>query len=104
MAAENTLRVEPGAMQWVAQAVNDGAEDLRNRLAALDRQVGGLLGGWRGASGSAYAAAWEQWHRGAGEVQAGLAILARSLAEAGAGYQQNENQSARALREVVGGD
>jgi hypothetical protein len=29
-------------------------------------------------------------------------MLARSLAEAGAGYQRNETQSARALREVVG--
>lgn len=102
MTGENPLHVDPGAMRWAAQAVSDGAENLRNRLAALDRHVGALLGGWRGASGSAYAVAWEQWHRGAGEVQAGLAMLARSLAEAGAGYQRNETQSARALREVVG--
>ena len=101
--AANTVRVDPATMQRVARAVNDGAEDLRNRLADLDRTVAALLGGWRGASGSAYAAAWEQWHRGAGEVQAGLSILARSLAKAGAGYQQNETQSARALHEVVGG-
>lgn len=103
MATEHTWRVDPVAMQRVAGAVSGGAEDLRNRLADLDRQLAALLGGWQGASGSAYAAAWEQWHRGAGEVRAGLSILALALAEAAVGYQRNETRSARAQREVVGG-
>ena len=100
MAAEDTLRVDPLAMQGFAQALRGGAEDLRNRLADLDEQVGEMLGGWRGASGSAYASAWELWHRGAGEVEAGLSMLARLVAEAGGVYQQNEAASAHALREV----
>lgn len=104
MDAETGLRVDPDTVRRVARAVDAGAEDLRNRLTDLDRRVAAVLGGWRGASGSAWAAAWEQWHRGAGEVQAGLATLARALARAAGGYAQNENQSAAALREVVGGD
>ena len=52
------------------------------------------------SSGTAYASAWELWHRGAGEVESGLSILAQLLAHAGGLYQENEAASARALREV----
>jgi len=103
VAAEDTLRVDPLAMQGFAQALRGGAEDLRNRLADLDNQVGEMLGGWRGASGSAYASAWELWHRGAGEVQVGLSMLARLVAQAGGTYHENESVSARALRGVSHG-
>jgi WXG100 family type VII secretion target len=100
VAAENTLRVDPPAMKGFAQALRGAAEGLRNELADLDGQVGEMLGGWRGASGSAYASAWELWHRGAGEVEVGLSMLARLAAQAGGVYQQNEAASAQALREV----
>jgi WXG100 family type VII secretion target len=103
VAATDDLRVDPAVMQGFAQALCGGAEDLHTRLAELDAQVSEMLGGWRGASGSAYARAWELWHRGAGEVEVGLSMLARSVAQAGGGYQQNETVSARALRGVRSG-
>jgi WXG100 family type VII secretion target len=103
MGADNTLKVDPAAMQRFASGLSDGAKDLQNRLAELDGQVGELLGGWRGASGGAYAAAWELWRRGAGEVQLGLSQLAQAVGGAGMGYQQNEAASARALRDVRNG-
>ncbi|HSS24556.1 MAG TPA: WXG100 family type VII secretion target [Mycobacterium sp.] len=103
MAATDNLRVDPTMMRGFAQALCGGAEDLRSRLAELDAQVSEMLGGWRGASGSAYTSAWELWHRGAGEVEVGLSMLARLVAQAGGGYQENEAVSARALREVRNG-
>jgi ESAT-6 family protein len=103
VAATDNFRVDPVVMQGFAQALCGGAGDLRNRLAELDAQVSEMLGGWRGASGSAYTSAWELWHRGAGEVEAGLSMLARLVAQAGAGYQENEAVSARALRGVRNG-
>jgi WXG100 family type VII secretion target len=103
MGADNTLLVDPEAMQVLAAELGGGAKDLQNRLAELDGRVGEMLGGWRGASGGAFASAWELWHRGAGEVQAGLSILARSVAMAGVGYQQNEAGSAQALRGLRNG-
>jgi WXG100 family type VII secretion target len=103
VAASDDLRVDPMVMQGFAQALRGGAEDLRARLAELDAQVNEMLGGWRGGSGSAYACAWELWHRGAGEVEVGLSMLTRSVARAGGGYQENETVSARALRRVRGG-
>lgn len=103
MAAEDTLRVDPLAMRGFAEALCGRAEELRNQLAALDDQVGEVLGGWRGASGNAYASAWELWHRGAGEVEVGLSLLARLVAEAGGLYEGNEAVSEQAMREVRGG-
>ena len=100
MAADNNLHVDPMMLQGFAQALCGGAEDLRNRLADLDGQVGEMLGGWRGASGSAYASAWELWHRGAAEVEVGLSTLARLVAQAGGVYQQNDAASTQLLREV----
>ena len=103
MGGDNTLKVDPAAMQRFASALIGGAKDLQNRLAELDGQVGELLGGWRGASGGAYASAWELWRRGAGEVQLGLSQLANAVGDAGVGYQQTEAVSARALRGVRNG-
>jgi WXG100 family type VII secretion target len=98
VAVPENLRVDPAVLRGFAQALGGGAEDLRNRLAELDEQVGEMLGGWHGASGDAYAAAWQLWHCGAGQVQMGLSILAKSVAQAGIDYQQNEAVSAQALR------
>ena len=87
-------------IQGFSQALDGGVEDLRNRLADLDGQVSDMLAGWRGESGGAYTAAWQLWHRGAGEVQAGLSILERSVSEAGRVYQENEAASTQALRGI----
>ncbi|KAA1249431.1 WXG100 family type VII secretion target [Mycobacterium simiae] len=103
MGADDTLRVDALAMQGFAESLHGAAEHLAAQVAELDSQVGDMLGGWRGASGSSYGSAWELWHRGAGEVQLGLSILAQAIARAGAGYQQNESASAQALREVGDG-
>jgi WXG100 family type VII secretion target len=103
MAGETTLRVDPLVMHGFAQALLGGAENLRSQLAELDGQVGEMLGGWQGGSGSAYSCAWELWHRGAREVEAGLSVLARAVAQAGAGYQHNEAVSTQAIRRVHDG-
>lgn len=101
--ADQTMRVDPVAMQGFAASLSGAAEQLSAQLAALDDQVGKALGGWRGASGSAYAAAWELWHRGAREVEVGLSMLAHLVGEAGGAYQGNEARSAQAERAVRGG-
>ena len=90
-------------LQGFAQALRGGADDLRDRLAELDTHVNEMLNGWRGASGGAFASAWGLWHRGAGEVEVGLSMLAKWVAQAGAGYQGNEAASARELGGVRNG-
>lgn len=100
MAATNELRVDPQLMDGFAQALLGGVENLRAQLAELEGQVGEMLGGWQGGSGSAYAAAWELWQRGAREVETGLSVLAGAVARAGKGFQDNEAVSAQAIRGV----
>lgn len=100
MAAEDAVQVDPQAMRCFAEALSGRAEELRNQFAELNASVGDMLGGWRGTSGSAYASAWELWHRGAGEVEVGLSLLARLVGQAGGLYQDNEAASARALSGV----
>ncbi|WAC90948.1 WXG100 family type VII secretion target [Mycobacterium sp. Aquia_213] len=103
MAADNELRVDPQLMDGFAEALLGGAENLRQQLAELDGQVGEMLGGWQGGSGSAYSAAWELWQRGAREVESGLSVLARAVAHAGKGFQHNEAVSTQAIRRVHDG-
>jgi WXG100 family type VII secretion target len=100
MADHGGLRVDPEVMQGFSQSLGGAAEGLRNQLADLDAQVGRLLGGWRGGAGDAYGSAWQLWHRGAGEVQLGLSLLAKAVGMAGLDYQNNESASAAKLRSV----
>lgn len=101
--AEETLRIDPVVMQSHAVSIGGAAEHLSAELSRLVDQVAQLLGGWQGASGTAYASAWELWQRGAREVQLGLALLAKLVGQAGGGYQSNEAWSATAERAVRGG-
>lgn len=101
--AEATVRVDPAVMRSAAASLSGAAEQLSGQLAQLDDQVGRLLGGWQGASGTAFGAAWELWHRGAREVELGLSTLAHLVGEAGDAYAGNEARSAQAERAVRGG-
>jgi WXG100 family type VII secretion target len=100
MGAAETLRVDPLVMQEFAASLDGAAGHLSGQLAQLDDRVGQLLGGWRGASGTAYGSAWELWHQGAREVQLGLSILAHLVGQAGEAYQRNEAGAAQVERAV----
>ncbi|CAM4357977.1 WXG100 family type VII secretion target [Mycobacterium basiliense] len=71
MSADDIVRVDAVGMRGFAGSLRGVAEHLAGRLAELDGQVGDMLGGWHGVSGSAFGSAWELWHRGADEVQLG---------------------------------
>jgi WXG100 family type VII secretion target len=100
MADHGGMRVDPEVMAGFSQSLAGAAEGVRAQLSELDAQVGEMLGGWRGGAGAAYGSAWELWHRGAGEVQLGLSVLAKAVGMAGLDYQGNESASAAKLRGV----
>lgn len=99
MADGEMLRVQPEAMHAASQALAGAAKDIQTRLAELDGEVREMLAGWQGGAGGAYGEAWDLWHKGAGEVQQGLAILAKVVGNVGAGFQ---NQDAAAEQTVDG--
>jgi WXG100 family type VII secretion target len=103
MADPRNLKADPQAMQGVSQALSGAATDLESRLNALDGEVREMLAGWHGGAGSAYGKAWDLWHRGAGEVQQGLAMLAKAVSVMGVAYQNQEAASTQRLRGVTDG-
>jgi WXG100 family type VII secretion target len=103
MAEREVLRVDPEVMHGVSLALSGAANDLHSRLIELDGQVREVLAGWQGGAGGAYGQAWDLWHRGAGEVQQGLAILAKAVGIAGVDFQNQESASAQQLHGVYHG-
>lgn len=103
MADDGLLRVDPTVMNGFRESLSGAADHLQARLAELDGQVGEMLGGWQGGSGAAYSSAWQLWHRGAAEVQQGLAALAWLVGRAGLHHGDDDAGSAGALRSVADG-
>ena len=103
MARREVLRVNPEAMHGVSQALSGAAKDLHTRLTELDGEVRDMLAGWQGGAGGAYGQAWDLWHRGAAEVQQGLAILANAVGVVGVDFQNAESASTQNLEGVYRG-
>jgi WXG100 family type VII secretion target len=103
MAERETVRVQPEAMHSASQALSGAAKDLHTKLIELDSQVRELLAGWHGGSGDAYGQAWDLWHRGAGEVQLGLSMLAKAVGVAGAEFQAQDCTAAQTTDGVYRG-
>ena len=103
MAEREMLRVQPEAMHAASQALSGAAKDLHARLLELDGQVRELLAGWHGGSGDAYGQAWNLWHRGTGEVQLGLSILAKVVRVTGVEFDTHDRASAQMVDGVYHG-
>jgi WXG100 family type VII secretion target len=103
MSEREVLRVHPEAMHGASQALSGAAKDLHSRLIELDGQVQEMLAGWRGGAGGAYGQAWDLWHRGAAEVQQGLAKLADAVGVVGVDFESQESASTQDLKGVYRG-
>jgi WXG100 family type VII secretion target len=103
MGERGALRVQPEAMHTASQALSGAAKDLHAKLIELDGQVRDLLAGWHGGSGDAYGRAWDLWHRGTGEVQLGLSLLAKSVGVVGADFQTQDETAAQTADGVYRG-
>jgi WXG100 family type VII secretion target len=103
MAEREMVRVQPEAMHVASQALSSAAKDLHTRLIELDGQVRDLLAGWSGGAGGAYGEAWDSWHRGAGEVQQGLSVLARAVGVVGVEFDNQEQASTQTVDGVYRG-
>ena len=97
------LRVQPEVMHAASQSLSSAAKDLDTKLLELDGQVRELLAGWHGGSGDAYGRAWDLWHRGTGEVQLGLLMLARAVGVAGVEFQSQECAAAQTMDGIYRG-
>jgi WXG100 family type VII secretion target len=103
MAERETLRLQPEAMHSASQALSGAARDMQTKLVELDGLVRELLAGWHGGSGDAYGHAWDLWHRGTGEIQLGLSILAKSVGDTGADFQTQDETAAQTANGIYHG-
>jgi WXG100 family type VII secretion target len=103
MADREALRVDPEVMQGVSQSVSGAAKDFHTRLNELDGQIREMLSNWKGGAGGAYGDAWDLWHRGASEVQQGLAILAEAVGVAGVDFQSQDAASTQTVDGIYHG-
>ena len=90
-------------MATASQALAGAAKDLHTRLIELDGEVRDMLAGWQGGAGGAYGKAWDLWHQGAGEVQLGLAILAKMVENAGVQFHAQDSASEQTVDGVYRG-
>ena len=66
--------------------------ELAEGLAQCDRMATSLVGGsWTGPASAMFESGWAEWHRGATEVQAALAGIARLLSESASQYESTES-------------
>lgn len=85
-----------------AQA-RDIAAELRSGQHQLAAVVSDLLGGaWSGTAASAFAAGWDEWLAGAGEVLDGLARTAVLLGATNTNYREGDELSARIINRLEG--
>jgi WXG100 family type VII secretion target len=103
MGERGALRVQPEAMHSASQALSGAAKDLHTKLIELDGQVRELLAGWHGRSGDAFGQAWDLWHRGTGEVQLGLSLLAESVGVVGGDFQTQDDTAAQTADAIYRG-
>jgi WXG100 family type VII secretion target len=97
------LRVNPEVMHGVSQAISGAARDFHARLSELDGQIRETLANWQGGAGGAFGDAWDLWHRGASEVQQGLAILAEAVSVAGVDFQTQESVATQTVDGIYHG-
>jgi WXG100 family type VII secretion target len=97
------LNIDPAVLSATCESLSAAADHLLSELKSLDGAVTEMVGRWTGSSGGAYGEAWQQWHRGAAELEGGLAVMAQLLGRAADAYADHERGAAADLRGISGG-
>ena len=71
--------VTPWQLEGSAAQLRRIVDDLVTLDRSLEHDVTDLLDGWQGELGEVVASRWQLWHAGAGEVIAGLDLMADLL-------------------------
>jgi WXG100 family type VII secretion target len=91
------LKVDADAAFNTSHSVSNDAEELRDALTHLSQEWDNLSHAWSGVAASAFAPAWEEWHRGAAQIIEALAESSRRLAQAAVLYDTTDADSAQLL-------
>lgn len=92
------LQVTPDVLGQVSTEFESAAQQLRESLGSLDREIAQMLGpSWSGSAASAYDAVWREWHEGSSKVHQGLAMMSDLLIAAAARYAETDRDGGAAI-------
>jgi WXG100 family type VII secretion target len=92
------LKVNADQAYNISRAVGNDAQELREELAALQRDWDNLSREWSGVASSAYSAIWIEWLEGATALVDSLEESSHSLGVAAVSYSDRDADSAAAIR------
>jgi WXG100 family type VII secretion target len=92
------MKVTPEQLNDVSSQVSVGANDIATQLSDLRSKVSALGGEWVGAAAGQFDQLWEEWGKGAAQIQEALSGISRLLGEAGKLYASTEEQIASSMR------
>jgi WXG100 family type VII secretion target len=93
------IKVTPPELVALSGGVAQGSAQIDGILGGLARQVAPLAGAsWAGEASAQFTQLWEQWHRGAAQLNTSLEGMSRLLAQAGRSYADAETQIATSFR------
>jgi WXG100 family type VII secretion target len=97
----NQMRVDAEEAYKTSHAVSNDAQELREELAALQRQWDNLSRGWTGAASSAYSSIWTEWLDGASKLVDALAESSHNLGVAAVRYAEQDADSVTAVNSTT---
>ncbi len=85
------LKVGSDALRGAGSRAHVLTQEFAEALVECDRIAAGLVShSWTGPASVMFTSGWAEWHRGAAEVQAALAEIARLLDESANQYETTE--------------
>src|SRR4051794_34355011 len=93
------IKVTAEELQSTSSQLDRAAQQIQSINSGAMGQVNNLVGaGWEGAASGQFSALFQEWTKGAQQVQEALAGISQLLNSAGQAYQQTEDQIARSMR------
>jgi WXG100 family type VII secretion target len=92
------LIVEFQELQDQAEAVKRGATQVDDIVQQLTTQVRDLAGRWQGSASEGFQNLWDEWQRGAIQLQEGMQGIGQFLDTAAKQYQETEDSIASSTR------
>lgn len=86
------LKVTSSELTTLSGEVNGVAENVGSDFSALQSKVLGVATEWTGQAASSFQALYDEWNKGAAQIQEALAGISQLLSGAAATYDQAESQ------------
>jgi WXG100 family type VII secretion target len=95
------LHVHAEHVFTTSHGVSSDAEELRDELDRIKMDWDKLSRGWSGAAATAYAAIWDEWHRGAVTLVDVLADTSEKLGRAAVAYDGQDGASGESVSSTI---